>query len=68
MIDKSAIAAWTEQAPWIYSTMVEQDLIICKALVCIFNDDFLASQLAFRGGTGMLPKVHGICGGEGPLL
>ena len=53
MIDKSAITAWTEQAPWIYSTMVEQDLIICKALVCIFSDEFLASQLAFRGGTAL---------------
>ena len=53
MIDKSAITAWTEQAPWIYPTMVEQDLIICKALVCIFNDEFLASQLAFRGGTAL---------------
>ena len=53
MIDKSAIIAWTEQAPWIYPTMVEQDLIICKALVCIFNDEFLASQLAFRGGTAL---------------
>ena len=33
--------------------MVEQDLIICRALVCIFNDEFLASQLAFRGGTAL---------------
>ena len=37
--------------------MVEQDLIICKALVCIFSDEFLASQLAFRGGTA-LHKLH----------
>lgn len=33
--------------------MVEQDLIIARALVDIFNDDFLASQLAFRGGTAL---------------
>ncbi len=33
--------------------MVEQDLIICRALVSIFSDDFLASQLAFRGGTAL---------------
>lgn len=41
---------WNEMVPWQTSAMVEQDLIICKALVCIFNDKFLASQLAFRGG------------------
>ena len=30
-----------------------RDLIICRALVSIFNDEFLASQLAFRGGTAL---------------
>lgn len=33
--------------------MVEQDLIICRALVSIFSDPFLSSQLAFRGGTAL---------------
>ncbi|MDE6768172.1 MAG: nucleotidyl transferase AbiEii/AbiGii toxin family protein [Muribaculaceae bacterium] len=33
--------------------MVEQDLIISRALVAIFSDEFLASQLAFRGGTAL---------------
>jgi predicted nucleotidyltransferase component of viral defense system len=33
--------------------MVEQDLIICRALVSIFSDELLASQLAFRGGTAL---------------
>ena len=32
---------------------VEQDLIISRALVAIFSDKFLASQLAFRGGTAL---------------
>lgn len=44
---------WTECAPWVYPSMVEQDLIICKALVCIFSDDFLSDNLAFRGGTAL---------------
>lgn len=44
---------WNEMVPWQTSAMVEQDLIICKALVCIFSDKFLASQLAFRGGTAL---------------
>lgn len=50
MIDRASIMAWNEQAPWTEPAMVEQDLIICKALVCIFSDDFLAENLAFRGG------------------
>ena len=33
--------AWNEQAPWTEPAMVEQDLIICKALVCIFSYEFL---------------------------
>ena len=38
---------------WVTSEMVEQDLIICCALISIFSDEFLASQLAFRGGTAL---------------
>ncbi|MEK6780105.1 MAG: nucleotidyl transferase AbiEii/AbiGii toxin family protein [Bacteroidota bacterium] len=33
--------------------MVEQDLVICRALVEIFSDSFLAERLAFRGGTAL---------------
>jgi predicted nucleotidyltransferase component of viral defense system len=32
---------------------VEQDLVICRALVEIFSDDWLAERLAFRGGTAL---------------
>lgn len=53
MIDRASILAWNEQAPWTDLAMVEQDLIISCALVCIFSDEFLASQLAFRGGTAL---------------
>lgn len=53
MIDRASIMQWNEHAPWIYPSMVEQDLIICKALVCIFSDEFLADNLAFRGGTAL---------------
>ena len=31
--------------------MVEQDLIICRALCALYNDEYLAEHLAFRGGT-----------------
>ncbi|HAH58679.1 MAG TPA: nucleotidyl transferase AbiEii/AbiGii toxin family protein, partial [Bacteroidales bacterium] len=32
---------------------MEQDLVICRALVEIFSDEFLAKSLAFRGGTAL---------------
>ncbi len=53
MINRASIAQWRTQAPWNTSEQVEQDLIICRALIAIFSDEFLASQLAFRGGTAL---------------
>lgn len=53
MIEQESIQHWTEEQPWQTSAMVEQDLVICRALVDIFSDEFLASQLAFRGGTAL---------------
>jgi predicted nucleotidyltransferase component of viral defense system len=57
MVVKSAIQQWREYAPWTDVAYIEQDLIISRALVAIFSDEFLASQLAFRGGTA-LHKLH----------
>ena len=53
MINRAAIQQWSEYAPWIENAQIEQDLIICRTLVAIFSDDFLASELAFRGGTAL---------------
>ncbi len=53
MIPQFSIQEWHEQVPWNTDAMIEQDLIICRVLVCIFSDEFLASQLAFRGGTAL---------------
>lgn len=53
MINRAAIMEWSAQAPWKENAQIEQDLIISRALVDIFSDDFLASQLAFRGGTAL---------------
>ena len=53
MIDRASIMAWNEFAPWTDPAMVEQDLIICRALVDIYSDDFLKNELAFRGGTAL---------------
>jgi len=41
MIAKPYIAKWQEHAPWKDFSQVEQDLVISRALVEIFSDDFL---------------------------
>lgn len=53
MIDRTAITQWSKQMPWDSVAQVEQDLLICRCLVAIYSDEFLASQLAFRGGTAL---------------
>ena len=53
MIPVSYITEWSEKAPWGLNVQVEQDLIICRALVSIYSDVFLAEHLAFRGGTAL---------------
>jgi predicted nucleotidyltransferase component of viral defense system len=53
MITKQAIIEWQENAPWTDMHQVEQDLVISRALSAIFSDEYLASRLAFRGGTAL---------------
>ncbi len=53
MIPISAIEEWRSHVPWQTNEQVEQDLIICRALTELFKDEFLASHLAFRGGTAL---------------
>lgn len=53
MIAQSYITEWSEVAPWGVNAQVEQDLIICRALCSIYQDEFLASHLSFRGGTAL---------------
>jgi len=53
MIPKPYIAKWQDHAPWKQFYQVEQDLVISRALVEIFSDDFLRENLAFRGGTAL---------------
>jgi predicted nucleotidyltransferase component of viral defense system len=57
MIPVMNIVAWGQTVPWAEQRQVEQDLIICRALVELFNNPFLAEQLRFRGGTA-LNKLH----------
>ena len=51
MIPKVYIAEWRKSAPWLQDIQVEQDLLISRALVEIFQEPILANSLAFRGGT-----------------
>ena len=53
MIPTMALEEWYHEKPWQDLAKVEQDLLICRCIVAIYQDDFLASQLAFRGGTAM---------------
>ncbi len=53
MIPQAYITEWANQVPWQTNEQVEQDLVICRALVEIFSDDFLSKSLAFRGGTAL---------------
>jgi len=53
MIPTAYIREWRNNVPWQDSDMVEQDLIICRALTEIYNNPFLSSNLAFRGGTAL---------------
>jgi predicted nucleotidyltransferase component of viral defense system len=53
MIPQAYITEWANQVPWQTNEQVEQDLVICRALVEIFSDKWLAESLAFRGGTAL---------------
>ena len=53
MIREQAIIEWRREAPWTADWMVEQDLVISRALVEIYSVPDLADRLAFRGGTAL---------------
>jgi predicted nucleotidyltransferase component of viral defense system len=53
MIPAAAITEWSNKVPWADPHYVEQDLVINRCLVSLFQDEFLASRLAFRGGTAL---------------
>lgn len=57
MIPSSHVTGWRQQNPWPDDAQVEQDLIICRALVEIFKQPGLYEAFAFRGGTA-LHKLH----------
>lgn len=57
MIPKAYIRKWRDYAPWLFDEQVEQDLILSRIIVEIFNIPELAAGFAFRGGTA-LQKIY----------
>jgi len=57
MIPEQAIVEWRREAPWDANSLVEQDLIISRALVEMYSVPEIAQRLAFRGGTALY-KLH----------
>lgn len=56
-ITRQDILAHQAIVPWGAQYQVEQDLLLCRTMVALFDDKFLSSQIAMRGGT-LLHKVH----------
>ncbi|MGB7510437.1 MAG: nucleotidyl transferase AbiEii/AbiGii toxin family protein [Pelodictyon phaeoclathratiforme] len=57
MIPLDYITTWRVNAPWSQLSQIEQDLIICRALVELYTHPVVAKNLAFRGGTALF-KLH----------
>ena len=53
MIPRLALTAWRSKAPWPFDALIEQDLVLSRALVEIFRDPLIRGSLAFRGGTAL---------------
>jgi predicted nucleotidyltransferase component of viral defense system len=53
VIPRDYITEWRSHAPWADNAQVEQDLVICRALMNIFSHPVLGDALAFRGGTAL---------------
>lgn len=53
MIPNNFITKWSNYAPWSYQSQVEQDLVLSRALVSLFQQPIITRFLAFRGGTAL---------------
>lgn len=53
MIPQAYITQWQQYAPWPDNNMIEQDLVISRALIDLFQEPELRDSLAFRGGTAL---------------
>jgi predicted nucleotidyltransferase component of viral defense system len=53
VIPEAAITHWRNVVPWPQDAQVEQDLILSRALVEIFQEPVLSKGLLLRGGTAL---------------
>lgn len=53
MIPEAAITHWRNVIPWPQDAQVEQDLILSRALIEIFQEPLLSKGLLLRGGTAL---------------
>jgi predicted nucleotidyltransferase component of viral defense system len=53
VIPRAYITAWRAHAPWADDAQVEQDLVLSRAIVELFQEPLIAESLAFRGGTAL---------------
>lgn len=57
MIPQIFIEEWKAKAPWQSFEMIEQDLVISRALIDLYNNELIRDKLVFRGGTA-LNKIY----------
>ena len=53
MIPINMIKEWRQQTSWVYQSQVEQDLVLSRALIALYQDELIRQTLAFRGGTAL---------------
>ncbi len=53
MIPEDFIENWRKTVPWQMNEQIEQDLIISRALVDLYNDPHIREALVFQGGTAL---------------
>ena len=53
MIPRAHINAWRKVAPWPDSSQIEQDLILSRALIEMYQRPEVAQGVVFRGGTAL---------------
>lgn len=53
MIPRANITAWRNVAPWADNMQIEQDLVLSRALVAMFERQDVAEGAVFRGGTAL---------------
>lgn len=53
MIPTKNIKEWRENVSWSRMEMIEHDLVISRALACLYNSPIIKENLVFRGGTAL---------------